>query len=69
MFASVKKLSKDVGRENGTLCWTEKYKPSTYSDVIGNSTNLLKLKEWIESHKRIRIKLSGKLFEIDYLDI
>lgn len=59
VFASVKKLGKEVNDVNGTLCWTEKYKPTSYSDVIGNSTNLLKLKEWIESHKKIRFRLSG----------
>ncbi len=61
IFSSVKKLYKEATNGDSALCWTEKYKPISSADVIGNATCLLKLKEWIESHKRIRFRSTGNI--------
>ncbi|KAJ3054745.1 hypothetical protein HK097_000916, partial [Rhizophlyctis rosea] len=33
----------------GTLLWTDKYKPTTYNDVIGNATLVKKLATWLKN--------------------
>lgn len=49
--------------------WTEKYKPTTSNDVIGNLKNVLKLKKWLQTwveystRRRCRSNSSSSEFE------
>lgn len=58
--SSIKRLHKVSENISADICWTEKYNPTIFQDMIGNANSLLKLKEWVESHKRIRLTCTGK---------
>ncbi|XP_065211240.1 ATPase family AAA domain-containing protein 5 isoform X2 [Planococcus citri] len=53
IHSSIKRLKK-VSESVPDICWTEKYKPFVFGDMIGNTNSLHQLKEWIESHKRMK---------------
>ena len=35
--------------------WVDKYKPVTSSDIIGNKSEILKIKKWIEVFKTRKV--------------
>ena len=65
VYGSIQRLHNEA-EEADTICWTDKYKPSKYDDLVGNKANLIKLKEWIESHKRMKIVYSSGEFALPF---
>lgn len=43
-------------------CWTEKYKPCTASEIVGNGTSIQQLKRWLESWRKASEDFSNKPF-------
>ncbi|XP_034248818.1 ATPase family AAA domain-containing protein 5 isoform X3 [Thrips palmi] len=41
-------------------CWTEKYKPCTASDIVGNGASIQQLKRWLESWRKASEDSSNK---------
>lgn len=66
IYSSVKRLFKEAESADSNICWTDKYKPTNYEDLIGNATCLLRLKEWIESHKRLKSNFGRYLVDISF---
>lgn len=41
--------------------WTEKYRPGSHEEILGNTACVSQLKNWIEKYKRVRQNSTGNV--------
>jgi hypothetical protein len=50
-YVQIEEQKKETCNLNSHVMWTEKYKPTTVDDIIGNGHSIGQLKKWLESWK------------------
>jgi replication factor C subunit 1 len=65
-YARIEEQKKEICNRNSQVMWTEKYKPTSVDDLVGNRHSIDQLKHWLESWKHCsdevqhRVKESGR---------